>query len=129
MPRAAESLPAFTSLVGVQTPRVVPGVRRHFSEIKSCRICGNEELAPVLSMGRQSLTGVFHKTQNAPLTSGPLELVACNSVRNRNACGLVQLRQTYDLNEMYVDHYGYRSSLNRTMVNHLQAKVSRLLER
>src|ERR1700736_2028038 len=28
---------------------------------------------------------------------------------------------------MYGQHYGYRSSLNRTMVNHLQAKVSRLL--
>jgi hypothetical protein len=127
MPRTAHSSPAFTSFA-VDAPRVVPGVPRQFSEIKSCRICGNQELAPVLSMGQQSLTGVFHKTQNAPLTSGPLELVACNTVRNRNACGLVQLRQTYDLNEMYGQHYGYRSSLNRTMVNHLQAKVSRLLE-
>src|ERR1700736_4790184 len=81
MPRAAHSSPAFTSFA-VDAPRVVPAVRRQFSEIKSCRICGNQELAPVLSMGQQSLTGVFHKTQNAPLTSGPLELVACNTAPN-----------------------------------------------
>lgn len=80
-------------------------------------------------MGQQYLTGVFRKVAFDPSTKGPLELVACNSVRNRTACGLVQLRQTYDLNEMYGDHYGYRSSLNRTMVNHLQQKVAQLLGR
>src|SRR5438067_5420374 len=80
-------------------------------------------------MGRRFLTGVFHKVPQAQLSRGPLELVGCNAVTNRAACGLVQLRQTYDLNEMYGEHYGYRSSLNRTMVNHLQQKVAQLVER
>jgi NDP-4-keto-2,6-dideoxyhexose 3-C-methyltransferase len=129
MPRLARPTPILAPFAAVDALKLRSGVARKFSEIESCRICGNHELAPILSMGEQYLTGVFHKTPDAPLSSGPLELVACNSVRNRNACGLVQLRQTYDLSEMYGEHYGYRSSLNRTMVNHLQAKVSRLLER
>jgi hypothetical protein len=102
--------------------------RQTFREITKCRICGNRDIVPVISLGEQQLTGVFPKTRNANLSKGPLELVACSTMINRKACGLVQLRQTYDLNEMYGDHYGYRSSLNRAMVKHLEEKVSRLLE-
>ncbi len=102
---------------------------RRFYEIEKCRICGNQDLSPILSLGTQHLTGVFPNASDAPLTSGPLELVACNSVRSPNACGLVQLRQTFNLAEMYGEHYGYRSCLNRTMVNHLRNKVGRLVQR
>ena len=80
-------------------------------------------------MGEQYLTGIFPHTRDAELSKGPLELVACSTMINRKACGLVQLRQTYDLNEMYGAHYGYRSSLNRAMVRHLQEKVNSLVER
>jgi cyclopropane fatty-acyl-phospholipid synthase-like methyltransferase len=58
-----------------------------------------------------------------------LELVACDTARNQKACGLVQLRQSYNLEEMYGENYGYRSSLNQAMVNHLRAKVQQLLAR
>ncbi len=74
-------------------------------------------------MGEQYLTGVFPNVRDAVLSKGPLELVACSTAHNPSACGLVQLRQTYDLNEMYGDNYGYRSSLNRAMVKHLKEKV------
>jgi hypothetical protein len=38
-------------------------------------------------------------------------------------CGLAQLRHSYSSAELYGDNYGYRSSLNRSMVGHLHAKV------
>jgi len=128
MPRVALNPPAARSLV---TPGVLRQAQspRKFYEIEHCRICGNRDLAPILSMGEQHLTGVFPTLRNTPLRKGPLELVACNTVRNPTACGLVQLRQTYDLNEMYGDNYGYRSSLNRSMVRHLEQKVHQLMER
>jgi hypothetical protein len=43
--------------------------------------------------------------------------------------GLVQMKQSYSLDEMYGDNYGYRSGLNQSMVNHLQNKVNMLLRK
>jgi cyclopropane fatty-acyl-phospholipid synthase-like methyltransferase len=100
-----------------------------FREIQKCRVCGNRDLAPVLSLGEQYLTGVFPNVREAALSRGPLELVACNTAGNGKACGLVQLRQSYNLEEMYGENYGYRSSLNQAMVKHLGAKVNQLIER
>jgi hypothetical protein len=91
-------------------------------EITRCRVCGSTELASVLDLGSQALTGVFPKRKSETITSGPLELLKC-----QGACGLVQLRQSYDLNELYGANYGYRSGLNPSMVRHLHAKVQRIL--
>lgn len=96
-----------------------------FHTIQNCRICGNSALAPVLNLGKQYLTGVFPKTRDFKLTSGPLELVRCDGPE---ACGLVQLRHSYDHSEMYGVNYGYRSSLNKSMVRHLADKVGGLLK-
>lgn len=84
---------------------------------------GSPELISVLDLGRQALTGVFPSNPAEAVTSGPLELVVCPDG------GLLQLRQTYDLWEMYGDNYGYRSGLNKAMVRHLQQKVTWLTER
>lgn len=93
-------------------------------EIKQCRICGGNALEPILSLGNQYLTGVFPRTLDMNITCGPLELVKCH---DSNGCGLVQLRHSYDSNEMYGENYGYRSGLNKSMVSHLQSKVAALL--
>ena len=98
----------------------------NFTCIDSCRICGNTELVPVLSLGEQCLTGVFPASLDTPVTRGPLELVKCAGDR---VCGLLQLRHTYDSCEMYGQSYGYRSSLNRSMVKHLHQKVRSLMIR
>src|SRR5436190_16671751 len=52
-----------------------------YREVQKCRICGNRDLAPVLSLGKQYLTGVFPNVRGAALSRGPLELVACNTAR------------------------------------------------
>ena len=96
-----------------------------YTEIKKCRICGNRQLDPVLDLGHQYLTGVFPKAKEhlKSLTNGPVELVKCHNEGSENTCGLLQLRQSYAPSEMYGSNYGYRSSLNRSMVNHLHRKV------
>jgi hypothetical protein len=97
-----------------------------FTTINACRICSASALEPVLSLGDQYLTGVFPADDKTPLTCGPLELVRC---ADEEGCGLVQLRHSYQSAEIYGDNYGYRSSLNRSMVRHLEGKVAALRAR
>ena len=95
-------------------------------KINKCRICGNDELVPVVDLGEQYLTGVFPRQDEInSITKGPLRLVKCHgSIDN---CGLLQLEHSYELGEMYGDNYGYRSGLNKSMVSHLQNKVKTIL--
>jgi hypothetical protein len=93
--------------------------------ITICRICGGGQLTSLMLLENQMLTGVFPKTKTEKITSGSLELVKCTSP---NGCGLVQLRQSYDLSEMYGLNYGYRSGLNASMVKHLHSKVAKILD-
>lgn len=99
-----------------------------FQAIQRCRVCGNPTLPTLLHLGEQYLTGVFPRSTDAALTCGPLELVKCHGPLGGGHCGLVQLRHSYDLAEMYGDNYGYRSSLNRSMVQHLGERVAGLLK-
>jgi hypothetical protein len=91
-----------------------------YIEISKCRVCGSGNLVGVLSLGEQYLTGVFPKTLDEKITKGPLELVHCSN------CSLLQMKQSYSLDEMYGDNYGYRSGLNASMVRHLQQKIRTL---
>lgn len=97
-----------------------------YSEIKRCRICGNTNLIPILNLGNQALTGVFLKTKDEVVTSGPLELVKCEEDKDNKHCGLVQLKHSYNPDELYGDNYGYRSGLNKSMLTHLQNKVNKI---
>lgn len=91
-----------------------------YKEISKCRICSGENLEHILSLGEQYLTGVFPKDKNEKITQGPVDMVWCSD------CGLLQLKQSYSLDEMYGDNYGYRSGLNQFMVNHLTQKINTL---
>jgi hypothetical protein len=91
-----------------------------YTEIKNCRVCESGNLKIVLSLGEQALTGVFPKTQTDSITTGPLDLAWCAG------CGLLQMKQSYSLEEMYGENYGYRSGLNSSMVRHLQQKIRSL---
>ena len=96
-----------------------------YREIDACRVCGNTDLRPILDLGEQALTGVFPTSREQHVDSGPLQLVKCHGPE---ACGLVQLKQTYDSDQLYGDNYGYRSGLNPTMARHLRTKVENILE-
>lgn len=91
-----------------------------YKEILDCRLCTSTRLVPVLDLGRQALTGVFPRSREEEVPSGPLQLCKCED------CDLVQLRHNYDLSKLYGETYGYRSGLNQSMVRHLQQKVARI---
>ena len=91
-----------------------------YTEISKCRISGSPNLITVLSLGEQYLTGVFPKSPQDRITKGPLDLVWCPD------SGLLQMKQSYKLDEMYGDNYGYRSGLNTSMARHLQQKTRTL---
>lgn len=95
---------------------------KKYKEIERCRISGSKNLVPILSLGEQFLTGVFPKSEKEEVTKGPLDLVWCPD------SGLLQMKQSFSLDEMYGENYGYRSGLNSSMVRHLQQK-SRTLEK
>lgn len=99
-----------------------------YKKVLACRICGNINLEPILDLGMQMLTGVFpNKVDPTAATTGPLVLVKCISkFDDVESCGLVQLQHSYDLKEMYGLNYGYRSGLNKSMVDHLRSKVERI---
>jgi hypothetical protein len=88
--------------------------------LSACRCCGGTGLIRVVDLGEQHLTGVFPRTASEPVSHGPLRLVWCDR------CHLVQLDRSYDAGEMYGDNYGYRSGLNRSMVEHLSNKCHAL---
>jgi hypothetical protein len=83
-------------------------------------------LEPVLHLGEQKLTGVFPRSLDEEVLSGPLELVRCVP-EGDHSCGLLQLRHSFPPAAMYGSNYGYRSGLNSSMVRHLENKTSRLL--
>ena len=91
-----------------------------YKEITKCRISSSANLIKVLSLGDQYLTGVFPKNKEEKVTSGPVDLVWCPD------SGLLQMKQSYNLEEMYGNNYGYRSGLNLSMVKHLQNKIKTL---
>jgi len=80
-----------------------------------CLVCGCNDLIPVLDLGVQSLTGLFPASLDEAVPEGPLRLVRCVG-----DCGLVQLRHVYPAHLLYGDGYGYRSGLNKAMIEHLR---------
>ena len=88
--------------------------------IKNCRSCGSNKLKVAFDLGVQKLTGVFPKSINEKIPSGSLALVLCTK------CKLLQLLNSFDPVEMYGENYGYMSSLNLSMVNHLKKNFFRI---
>lgn len=99
-----------------------------FRKITACRICGNPVLDEIIDLGQQAMTGVFPRSARQKVDLAPLELVKCRETGRDDACGLVQLRHSVSLAKMYGANYGYRSSLNKSMVAHLQRKVQKIVD-
>ena len=89
-------------------------------KIEYCRSCKSKKLEKAFELGKQSLTGVFPDYKKQVVTKGHLSLVLCKN------CSLLQLGHSFDANEMYGENYGYMSSLNKSMFEHLKNKVPKL---
>ncbi len=84
--------------------------------LTACRICGAGALTSVVDFGEMAQGGLFPPVgTEAPRL--PLHAVQCQT------CGLVQLGHRLDPAMLYGDHYGYRSGLNVSMVEHLSDLV------
>ena len=92
-------------------------------KIKSCRSCSSKSLIKLYSLGRQSLTGIFPPSKKTKITKGDLSMVMCKN------CKLLQLENNFNPFEMYGDNYGYMSSLNKSMVSHLNLKSLNLMKK
>jgi GDP-D-mannose dehydratase len=82
--------------------------------INCCRICENKNIDKVISLGEQYITSRFPIYGEWDFPKTPIDLCLCND------CGLIQLLQTTNSNEMYEYDYGYRSGISNTMRLHLQ---------
>ena len=71
-----------------------------YQNIQQCRISNSTNLTTVLDLGNQYLSGIFPSSKDQIVEKSPLELVFCND------SGLLQLRHTYSLSEMYGENYG-----------------------
>lgn len=90
--------------------------------VTACRICQGDTFESIVDFGSMAQGGLF-PTIGTQAPSLPLHLVRCLS------CGLVQLGHRLDLTQLYGQHYGYRSGLNLSMVEHLQDIVTKELPR
>ena len=92
--------------------------------ITHCRICGREDLRPVIDLGSQYIASIFAGA-DIPEPLGkryPLEVVRCASP---DGCGLVQLRHSVSPQLLY-SHYGYLSGINEAMRINLRDIVQKV---
>jgi GDP-mannose 4,6-dehydratase len=84
------------------------------SYLTNCRICQNTDLIDVISLGEQVITSRFpvYGDFSTPKTS--IVLCMCQQ------CGLIQLKETTNSDELYEHEYGYRSGISNTMRSHLK---------
>jgi len=88
------------------------------SKIKKCRSCNSNKLQRLFSLGDQYFTGIFPKNKHQKVPRGKLILIICSR------CKLVQLSENFNLKKMYGNNYGYRTGLNKSMVNHIKDKIN-----
>jgi len=84
---------------------------------EDCRFC-NSKIETIKELGNLFSCGIFPETTHAVVDSGVLAIGICPN------CELVQLLENYDHNRLYTESYGYRSSLNESMVKHLSTIAS-----
>lgn len=90
------------------------------ASLEKCRLCKSTKLTSVLNLGNPSYTGIFPRNRTQKIPKAPLLLVKCNE------CDLVQLGHHFDMTQLYGEHYGYRSGLIPSMVQHLHNKVEKI---
>ncbi len=100
-------------------------MKKLYKKIKKCRISNDGNLINIASIGPITLTGTFLKKKSEKTQSTPLDLVFSKK------SNLLQLKHDYDQTILFGNNYGYRSSLNQSMKDHLKEKyinISKILK-
>ena len=91
-------------------------MKKIYKTIKKCRISDDKNLKSLIKFSNITLTGVFPKKKNTKIISTPFEIVFSEKSK------LLQLKHNYNHKYLFGSNYGYRSSLNKSMINHLRIK-------
>src|SRR4029079_1637487 len=96
----------------------------HIRKRTTCRVCGSSSLKKVIELGAQYLQGSFIKPGKEMPSTRKIDctLVRCDSDKDENACGLLQMQHSVPPEILY-SAYWYRSGTNSTMRNHLKGIV------
>ena len=95
-------------------------MKRLYTKIKNCRISHDKKLYKLIDFGKIYLTGIFPSKKNTKVLKTPLSIVFSNKSK------LLQLEHNYNGDYLFGSNYGYRSSLNKSMVSHLKKKYLHL---
>lgn len=93
------------------------------TNLEYCRLCKNNDLKIVISLGEQIITSRFPVYGDYSTPKTPIDLCLCKN------CGLLQLYQTTNSSEMYEHEYGYRSGISNTMRTHLKSYQEEILSK
>jgi len=83
----------------------------------TCRICLSSDLKTYVDFGDLYMTGHF-PNPTEEVSKAKLALAKCQD------CGLVQLRDSQHVQDLYKDGYGYESHLNDSMRRHLSSAAN-----
>ena len=86
-----------------------------YSTVKKCRCCGKKKLKNFFNFGSMCLSTQFPPKNTKKISKIPMNVKICKN------CKLVQLQHNYDLKKLYNKDYGYKSGVNQTMNQHLEA--------
>ena len=95
-------------------------MKKIYKKINKCRISNDKNLYNLIDFNEIALTGIFPKRKNTKIKKTPLSLVFSNKSK------LLQLKHNYNFNHLFGSNYGYRSGLNKSMVEHLKKKYVNL---
>ncbi len=96
--------------------------KKLFKAVKSCRICGNEDLVLILDLGDQPPANSLRGDLETPLPKIPLQLFCCSS------CGSVQLSVSVSPEYLF-RHYVWVTGTAETTRKYSQLFCDRILER
>jgi hypothetical protein len=88
-------------------------------KLKKCRSCNKSSIKKLFSLGDLCFTGKF-PSANQKIKKEPIDLIICKN------CNLVQLGHNFDLKYLYGPDYGYRTGINKTMLDHVKSVVKKL---
>ncbi len=89
----------------------------------SCRLCGHQDLIPLIDFGRTPLADRLLTAAELgdPEVTAPLELVYCPS------CTLTQITETVPPTELFCHDYPYFSSVSAALVQHSKDNATELI--
>jgi hypothetical protein len=95
-------------------------MKNSYSKIEKCRICNDNKLISIGKLGPLTLTGSYLNEINSKIELTPVDIVFSKK------SFLVQLKHNYNQSKLFGNNYGYRSGLNRSMIEHLKNKSKKL---